>query len=240
MPDPLQQAQLDLTARLRSSDLLTDLAIYDLRPRSAEEAAAIQDTINSALAGMVGPETRAGLTILVPVPLFEVDKPDVPAPVGEIVLSVQVLEQIMINEGAGGTGLSCEGAALTVLRLGHQLVLRPNQILFADGMRPLEVDREDWSADVAWEVRFRVRGGFDPLPSCDLPSIVNAAGEITITATTSGAAVYYTLDGSYPWHGNPAAALYDTPFAAPAAGTSLRAIATKPGLADSGAAELNL
>ncbi len=239
--DPLTSAQLDLAGRLRGSDLLADVGIYDLRPRSAEEAAMIETAINNSLGAMVGPKGRSGLAVMLPIPAFDADRPDVPGVVGDIIITVQILEKIMVNEGPEGTGISCEACAWTVMRLGHHLMLRPSQLLYAARMRPLDVDgQQDWDADVAWEVEFRLRGGVDPLPCSDIPLIVEEDGIITITTATAGAQILVTTDGSWPWPGNPEASVYDTPFPAPASGTSVRAITTKPGLADSGAAEITL
>ncbi|GAA5137397.1 hypothetical protein GCM10023213_14010 [Prosthecobacter algae] len=239
--DPLVSVQQDLAGRLLSSSLLADVAIFDLRPRTEEEATAIVQTINNALAGMIGPRGRAGLAIMIPVPGFDVDRPDAPGVVGDIIMTVQILEKMMQNEGPEGTGITCEACAWTVMRLGHQLMLRPNQLLYASKMRPLDVgDQEDWDADVAWEVEFRLRGGVDALPAADIPNITLEDELVTITTATSGAKILVTTDGSWPWTGNPNASVYDTPFAAPVAGTSVRAITTKPGLADSGAAELTI
>lgn len=60
-------------------------------------------------------------------------------------------------------------------------------------------------------------------PAGTLPSVT-----VTLTCATSGAAIYYTLDGSHPWSGNTSAALYSTPFTLTEAKT-VRAIAYKSG-----------
>ena len=63
------------------------------------------------------------------------------------------------------------------------------------------------------------------LPVCDRPAIKVSGGNVTITCTIAGAAIYYTLDGT------PATTL-STPYAGPFSkgdATTIRAVATKAG-----------
>lgn len=233
--DGLQQCQQDLALRLRSVSALAGVMVQDLRPRSEEEALLIQNTINLALAGMISDTPRKGIAILVPVPGFEVSRRESPAPYGEIVITAQVLEQVAINEGPDGTGMSCEAVAIEILRAGHQYLLRPNMMLFAKELRQLEVDPDQgWKADFALEVEFRVMGGFDALPQCPIPNIKIEEEQVVISCADPDAVCLVTLDGSLPCAANASAVAYDGAFAVPPSGTLIRACATKPGLEDSG------
>jgi hypothetical protein len=75
------------------------------------------------------------------------------------------------------------------------------------------------------------------------PVAIAAAGTgpvtITLTCATSGAAIYRTLDGSYPWSGNAQATLYAAPFAV-ASAALLRAVAHKTGMVASDAAAADI
>jgi hypothetical protein len=232
--DPFQRTQLDVAARLRACLALRDITIQEMRPRSEAEALGIADAVNNALAGLQTDTTRAGLTILVPVPEFKVREPNLPAPFGDVIVQVQILENTLINEGENGSGLSAEGAAIEVMRALHHCLLRPNALLYGDKIEALDID-DSWSADLAVGVWCKMAGGFDPAPQCHVPLIENSGGNITVTTTTSGAACLVTLDGSYPHAGNSAAIPVSAPFPTPASGTVIRAVATRPDLDDSGA-----
>jgi hypothetical protein len=51
-------------------------------------------------------------------------------------------------------------------------------------------------------------------------------GEATLTCATSGATIFYTLDGTYPGSGNSAAVEYSAPFAV-SSGQRIRTSAEK-------------
>lgn len=76
--------------------------------------------------------------------------------------------------------------------------------------------------------------------TCETPTFTPAAGtfygsqEITLSTTTTGASIYYTLDGTTPSSSN--GTLYDDPFTITETKT-VKAIAVKDGATDSGVAE---
>lgn len=231
--DPLHQIQHDLANRLRARSSLRQFLIQDLRPRSEGEATQIVDTINQALSTISNAGITSGIAILVPLAGFDVKRPNNPSPLGEITISVQVLENIMINMGGQGSGQSAEAVALEVLCAGHHLQLRDNCTMYAGSMKPLDVDGQTWSADIAYEVEFTLEGGFARPPECSIPQITQSGGNLSIATSTAGASIYVTTDGSFPWAGNPSAAPVSGPFAVPGSGTVIRAVAVKPGLEDS-------
>ena len=63
------------------------------------------------------------------------------------------------------------------------------------------------------------------LPSCERPSISVSGGNVTITCTTEGATIHYTIDGSSATSSSP---IYTGPFVKGSA-SEIRAIATKAG-----------
>jgi hypothetical protein len=62
------------------------------------------------------------------------------------------------------------------------------------------------------------------------PTIAVGTGPVTVTlsCTTSGAAIYYTTDESFPWSGNTTATLYAAPVTVTAS-CNFRACAHKAG-----------
>lgn len=66
---------------------------------------------------------------------------------------------------------------------------------------------------VSWNVPVSTQGGFAQTIPQVAPVVVDASNpSITATTTTEGAAIFYTLDGSFPAPRNPNAILYTGPF----------------------------
>jgi len=232
--DPLARCQNDLYYRLLSRLQLkaAGVMILEMRPRTEADGTMIISNINNVLAGQVSDGSRTGLAILLPLPAFEPKSPNLPALMGTVIVKVIVLENIMINLGEGGTGLSCEAAAILVGLAGHAFVLADNRRAVCDSITPLKVDEEDFQADIAYEVTFKIADGFAQEACCQQPAITIDGDELTVTSATSGSVVYLTLDGSLPCAENPAATpvATATPIAAPITGTIIRAVATRPDL----------
>ena len=69
----------------------------------------------------------------------------------------------------------------------------------------------------AWSVRFKTSGGGSlEIPTVATPVIANAAGQVTVTCATAGAAVFYSVDGRLPTPRT--GTLYTAHFATPASG----------------------
>lgn len=205
--DPLAQIQSDLFYRLLSRKQLSaaGVAVQIMRPRKEGDATAIIDGINNILAGQTSDGARQGLAMLLPLPAFEPNKPNVPAVMGEITQKVIVLENIAINEGPNGTGLTCEAAAILASLAGHNFIAADVRRLTHDGMTPLKVDEQDFSADIAYEVTFKCPAGFKQEPECQMPQIFVEGDTIAIASATADSIVYITTDGSLPCEQNPAA-----------------------------------
>lgn len=236
-PDPLANAQNDLFERIRHRRGIADnsIDVQQMRPRTEEDATAIKNGINTTLAGTSnlsgGP--LAGLAILVPLPSFKITEPNLPSLFGEIVLSVVVLENILINGGQDGTGITCEQAAVEVMKAGHLAMIADNRALTCDGMSPVDVDPQEYMADIACEVVFRARAGMAPSASCSQPLIEVDGSAFTVTCATAGATIYATTDNTYPAPSNPNA--FTVPHNVENDGTDLsglplRAVAYHPDL----------
>ena len=90
----------------------------------------------------------------------------------------------------------------------------------------------------AWVVKFGTPMEL-PIPSqVAAPTMTEHAGTVTLACTTTGAAIYYTTDGSYPGSGSTTATLYSVPFILTTACT-LRSAAQKDGWQASNLVEAN-
>lgn len=227
--DPLAQIQSDLYYRLLSRKQLIDagVAVQIMRPRQEADATAIISGINTILAGQVSDGGRCGLAMLLPLPAFEPEKPNLPSVMGQITQTVIVLENIAINEGPNGTGLSCEAAAILTSLAGHNFILSDSRRLTHSGMTPLKVDDQDFSADIAYEVTFKCPAGFRQEPECQMPSLTSDGDNLTVTSVAEDVVIYLTTDGSLPCEQNPAASpAYGTiDISTLPTGTLIRAVA---------------
>ncbi|MFZ2276294.1 MAG: FN3 associated domain-containing protein [Prosthecobacter sp.] len=232
MPDALQQLQLDIAAMLRADELFAGVQVIVSRPRDAEDATLIQSNIDNALAGLVQVETgetfKGGLAVIIMMSEGEVPAPNVPGPQLELVQTVRVIENPLVNMGDDGTQITAEQGALNVLSALHHW--NPGYgVLTADSRNALkEVNLE---GKVSYDVRFRRDAGITPRDFVQRPLITIGGSDATITCGTSGAAIYYTLDGSTPTSGGLSGQLYTAPVDVTGlTGSTLRAAAFKTGL----------
>lgn len=207
--EPFAAAQNDLFIRLstRRSLISNGIHVQAMMPGTDLEAEAIISKLNNALAGQTSDSARAGLAVLIPQPGFENKQPNIPGLFGDMTFTVIVLENVMINRGDAGTGVTCAEAATMVMLAGADFPILDGRPLICDGMTPLEVDQQDFQADLAYEVRFRCKAGFNAeLEVAALGATVDE-DEVTFTCATSGAEIWVTKDGSMPHPGNPAAVI---------------------------------
>lgn len=152
-------------------------------------------------------------------PTLTQEAPDAPGPRSLLRLSVQVVDQPLVNLTSDGTGLSASQISERVRKIFHMFSTgRGNTFTFSE-QRPLESD----PGKNSYEVAFTRLCTDNPPPkvaavAIELSSPV-APSTVTLSTVTAGAAIYYTLDGSYPGSGNAAAVLYDAPVEVTTAGT---------------------
>lgn len=205
--DILTAVQDDILGYLRLGDGLEDVPMIPSRsPRSGETGGMINDLVEDALTGIKAYRGKAGLALIVMMPDVAPEDPDTPGPQMSLQVEVRVIENRIINEGEMGTGISAPQAAVQVARLLHHWspdgvsAMRPARSLISDISTP---DRAMHS--VAFEVRMPVPS----IPRASTPVLSGEPGDygLVITlAAQSGAAIRYSLDGSFP------TVSYTTPF----------------------------
>ena len=210
--DFLRAIQDDAYGRLRADPAFTGVPIL------LERRGVVANDIDRALNTLLEEGSKLGSCIIVLMPLFRVPFPDERGPAGDVLLTVQVIVKPLIADdtGNGGVGKTAEELAAKVLQVLHlvnfgyggELHAVPTAIVPSQGIT---------EGDVSYDINFSAKGGAAKPAKVSLPSISPAAGgqaplEVTLSCITSGASIYYTLDGSYPSSANAAAELYDGPF----------------------------
>lgn len=223
--DPLQQAQLDIAALLDCDELFRHVPVKVARPRDEQEAALIQGEIDNALAGLVSKGGRAGTAVLVMLPDGQVPEPNLPGPVLEIELTVRCLENPLFSEAlTTGSGVTAEQCALNVLSLIHRWTNAENP--WRPDRRPIRsVDVKP--GVICYDVVLLRSLGLPTRSRVARPVISVGEALVTLSCATSGADLFYTLDGRLPTPGQ--GSLYEAPLDIEGPAT-LRAMAWKDGL----------
>jgi len=209
----LQQLQLDIAAHLTADALFQYVRVVVARPRAAEDAVLIEQTINEALGGLrkyiartagqsdvqweaaCEADGKAGLLVIVMMSEGEVPSPNGPGPALELVQVLRVIENPMINEGTDGTGLTVEEVATNVLSALHHWTNDGRQSLYPAKTALKEVNLAN---GIGYDVSFKRLLQITPRTAVARPVLAIADPSMTITCATSGASIYYTTDGSFP------------------------------------------
>jgi hypothetical protein len=224
----LHRVQLDVGARLEAA--LEHVAVTVVDPLDAGAAVKIQSKIDKQLAGLVKKNGKAGIAALVLVPEVGAGDVNLPGPQLRVEVVVRVIENPLVNRGANGARVVAEVAAGEVLELLHHWSPRRG-MLFAPPLRQAMVQVEV-QGKIAWDVRVESQWPRAVRPALGKPIVTvdEETGLITLAAA-EGAAIRYTLDGSYP---TGESALYTGPFVAELVGPfTVRAVAMLEGFIDS-------
>lgn len=231
--DFLLADQADFYGRLLADSVLADVAILAERkgtPESdVEQALEVMNTRSEAA-------PKRGAVVIVLMPQLEPQSPNLPAPDWTVTVELQVIEHPVLNLGDGGTGLPAETIARRVRQLFHHFANGAGGTYTFAGMEPAPVE----PGKVSYVVRFSRKGGDQQLAKAGRPTIAvadtDAGATVTLTTTTPGATILYTIDGTYPRAGAAGTTVYAAPFAAPIDAV-VRAVATADALQQSDVAQ---
>lgn len=131
-------------------------------------------------------------------------------------LELEIWENRLLNRGEDPLP-SAETLALETLAVLHGY--RPGASgggAYLAGRKAIEPLAGRKSGLAGYLVRLETQFGLPAPASVERPDAVTVGGdsgpwELTLAVATSGAALYYTRDGSFPWPGNGAAELYAEP-----------------------------
>jgi len=201
--DLLENLQLDVTERLRSVAWFADVTVL-MQTKGDVEA-----EVAEALGTLHEKSGKYGLVAVVILPSAESAEANIPGPRLELKVKVQVIEAVLMNRGAEGTGKTASQGALRVLNALHHFVAHDRGVMVADRSPVVPVPTEDHLQSYA--AQLTLQAGLCGTGKVNTPEFVQGA-QISITTTTPGAEIYYTTDGSYPSPENVAASKYANPL----------------------------
>ena len=171
---------------------------------------------------------RVGTLAVVLMPELTADSPDAPGPRYTTIYEIQIIDfPILRRQTVGGAMISADECADRVRQILHRFNLGRGQTIYFAGQKVRPVPE----GKVSYVCAFRKIGVDYPAVSVASVKITLTAGypaTVTLTCATAGAAIWYTIDGSYPGSNpvaSPNATLYTGPFVVQAAGVTIRAAA---------------
>lgn len=223
-PDSIERDQEDFHQRLLADNFLSEVPVLLQRKGVTDsDIAEALATLNERAPG------KLGAVIVVLMPALTPESTDNPNPNYNVTLTVQVIENPLLNGDAnGGIGLSCEQIARRVRQLFQLFAPGNGKTWWLSDMAPAEVAE----GSISYAVTFSRKGGDNMPGKLELPRCrINKQGEVTIeqAAVELLSKIYYTTDGTYPSSQNPSAKPYADPFIPDAAVTLIRAVAEPAG-----------
>ena len=179
-----------------------------------------------------------GLALLVNLPVAHVGKTNLPGPVFDnVTIVVSIFELPTINRALnGGTNPTAYAAATQAAAILHLFCPEGvNDLVSVTDVIPIPDENY-----IRWEIHLRTQVAIQMLRTTIATVIADLSppGDqtVTLTCATPGAAIFYTLDGTYP---SPLGGTLSSGPIAIAAGHLLRARAWLAGYAPTNPAELN-
>jgi hypothetical protein len=226
---PLLQA--DILGLLSADDLIGQRLGVAIEPGDT------QSNINTKIAKVVGPgrDGKLGVGFLVlPVERAEDENPNIPGGPLKLWLTIQFCENVNINQSKQGTDIPIRiyaARAEKILKLytpvGFTNSLVPATPViteFTDDLnKALRIGNVEFTATEADDAPMRrlnrpqITVAGDVTQLSDIRYQINSGSPLATVVQASAAKIYYTLDGSHPWEGNPSAVLYSAPVAIAAA-----------------------
>jgi hypothetical protein len=179
---------------------------------------------------------KIGSCAIVLMPRLSGQDPNAPGPRWTARYPIQVIDwPVVRRQAAGGSQASADEIADRIRQIIHGMTclrLQGQLAFYFDKLEPTQVPE----GMVSYIVTFKRLGTDKPPVSVASVGISPSSGTgplvVTLACATAGAAIYYTIDGSYPSSIAPTGTLYTVPFSAPS-GSTVRAAAELTGFQQS-------
>lgn len=197
----INQLQTDLHARIASDPYFSDIIV--VLNDEGVSAADLENTFKfvTEKAG------KKGAAVVVDEIIRDVPNPDPMGPQFRLTLPVGIYVHPTINFGTGGTNKRIEDITDELMSLVHGWKLHNyvGQVRAAEtAVTPVLTAGEM----KVREIQFQTLLNFAKPVRVATPVITGNGSACSIYCNTAGAVIYYTLDGSAPWSGNPSAEIY--------------------------------
>jgi hypothetical protein len=217
----IKQIPLDVYYHLKALDYLINVPVVWMGDVDADK------TLDLYVSGSKRQNNKTGAAVAVLLAELRDMNANLPTPRGNILVRVRVWANSVINNGGFGTGLSIYELTDYIARACHSFHTS-GRVITVKEITPILA--ESFPADEGYEIVLTTAESLDTLAKTAMPSVTIGEATVTITTSTSGASIYYTLDDTFPAAGNTAATLYAAAFAKPSTGTTIRAAAYKTNL----------
>lgn len=230
--DFIQELQDDQYYALLGDAEISGVSIFRRRTPLAKDeegnpvvgaTVAIDDKLHEVLAGIEQRNGKAGTAIIVFLPDVALESAQNMSLPLRLKWKLRVVENQMFNESTGGTGLASSRLALHVAQLMQTRAFRGGNPLRCDPAKAIE--EISLPGYLVHEINGEVTVRAAARAKCAMPVPAQTEGTLTLSCGTSGARIYYTLDGSYPGSGNEDALLYEAPLTLATGVHELRAAA---------------
>jgi len=240
--DYFEQFQQDIVAILNSEEWMASVPVVAYRPLRVSSDKSDNGSALDAAKPEIGQEefwlikkdgTFSGTGVRVPMPTLKLVSKNLSKPQLFIACQILVAEQPGVSEAANGLNTaaggrrSAEAVAMKVMDLLHHRHYDGTNFLSVDDNAVTQASAVPYLRAYNVNVWATFRRSSDARSGN--PAISVEAGVATITATSEGSDIYYTVDGTTPVKTavNPTSMLYSEPFAV-ISGTVIRAMAFVP------------
>ncbi len=165
---------------------------------------------------------KIGICVLIMTPKMTVKNDDTPGPFFEIQATCEIVENVIVNRAATGTGKAASEVAEMVAATVHLKPAPGDNVLACQSVELTGVGKsgDRQQTTITYAADFKTYGGLalDVNPTAT-PVITDTTGTISMTCATAGASIFYTTNGKNP--GPQSGTLYTGPFSV-SSGTRIR------------------
>lgn len=227
MSEPLISATLDdIRDRIASDSYFSDITVL------TRDKGDITNNIQTALGTKTVKAAKCGACVIVMSPELSDRYPEGSGGVLDLELSIDVLENVLINRNV------TKGTLKHAVDIARRLI-RVLKFYRASGITDLitlqsqcikKDDSLEMGGVILYHVNIKLGENSEAIEKVCTPTIASTGSlpnvNVTMTCPTAGSSIYFTTDATYPWGGNTAATLYTVPVAV-AVATTFRAGASK-------------
>jgi hypothetical protein len=206
----IAQVQNFIYNRIKNAQYFNDITVLNTSNGVTE------NDVLTSLSTFLPSGGKSGLCIIILPAIKQFKNPNIPTPTYDVNFIVRVMEDPKVNtDPTYGCNKDVQEVSMEVDKILHQTRIL-NNLLVADSSEPSIFE----DGKIMIDSTFKVSSSKIPVDAkVAAPTITKGdLNLITITCTTSGASIYYSIDESYP------TILYTTPFTST---TDVIAIATK-------------